>query len=133
MRHDRMWRSRPESGKSNRLPNYRSDAQNPTSRTGRHRVLEQAESQRRMIFKLSDGTEVEYHVPTPADAAATVTATFDDVTMFSSMIRLAVLNPDAILAHIGTLPDPVVQTTLLGTEIVLAALQAQARLWRSSK
>jgi hypothetical protein len=59
-----------------------------------------------MIFKLSDGTEVEYHVPTPADAAAAVTATSDDVTMFSSMIRLAVVNPNAILEHIGSLPDP---------------------------
>ena len=42
-------------------------------------------------------------------------------------------NPDAVLEHIGTLPDPMLQTTLLGTEIVLAALRAQARLWRSSK
>ena len=86
-----------------------------------------------MIFKLSDGTEVEYQVPTPADGAAAVTATSDDVTMLSSMIRLAVVNPNAILEHIGSLPDTVVQTTLLGTEIVLAALRAQARLWRSSK
>ena len=30
-----------------------------------------------MIFKLSDGTEVEYHIPTPADAAAAVSATSD--------------------------------------------------------
>jgi hypothetical protein len=80
-----------------------------------------------MIFKLLDGTDVEYHVPTPADAAAAVTAS-DDVTMFSSMIRLAVVNPDTVLEHIGTLPNPVVQTTLLGTEIVLAALRAQAKI-----
>jgi hypothetical protein len=92
------------------------------------RVL-QAETQRRMIFNLSDGTKVEYHVPTPADAAAAVTATSDDSAMFVSMIRLAVVNADGVLEQTRTLADPVAQTTLLGTEAVLAALRAQARLW----
>jgi hypothetical protein len=86
-----------------------------------------------MIFKLSDGTEVEYHNPTPADAAAAVCATSDDSAMFVSIIRLSVVNADGVLEHIRTLTDPVAQTTLLGTEIVLAALRAQARLWTSSK
>jgi hypothetical protein len=49
--------------------------------------------------------------------------------MFASMIRLAVVNPDGVLEHISTLPDAVAQTTLLGTEIVLATLKPHVTLW----
>ena len=78
----------------------------------------------RMTFTLSDGTEVEYHVLRSADAAAAVCSSSDDATMFVKMIRLAVVNPDTELQHIGALPDASGQTALLGTEIVLATLRA---------
>jgi hypothetical protein len=80
-----------------------------------------------VIFKLSDGTEVEYHVLTPADATVAVCLTSDDASMFVEIIRLAVANPDDVLQHIAGLPEPVAQTALLGTEIVAATLRAQRR------
>jgi hypothetical protein len=80
-----------------------------------------------VIFKLSDGTEVEYHVLTPADATVAVCLTSDDASMFVEIIRLAVPNSDDVLQHIAGLPEPVTQTALLGTEIVAATLRAQGR------
>jgi hypothetical protein len=81
-----------------------------------------------MIFKLSDGTEVEYHVLTPADATVAVCLTSDDVSMFVEIIRLAVANYDDVLQHIAGLPEPLAQTALLGTEIVAATLRAEGKL-----
>jgi hypothetical protein len=79
-----------------------------------------------MTFTLSDGTDVEYHILTPAVAAAAVSRTSDDASMFVEMIRLAVVNPVAVLERIATLPDSVEETALLGTEIIIATLQAEA-------
>jgi hypothetical protein len=81
-----------------------------------------------VIFKLSDGTEVEYHVLTPADATVAVCLTSDDASMFVEIIRLAVANPDDVLQRIAGLPEPVAQTALLGTEIVAATLRAQGKV-----
>jgi hypothetical protein len=81
-----------------------------------------------MVFKLSDGTEVEYYPLTPADTAAVVSQLPENATMFTSVIRLAVVNADEVLSRIRALPNPLGETALLGTEIVLAALRAQARL-----
>jgi hypothetical protein len=81
-----------------------------------------------MIFKLSDGTEVEYHVLTPADATVAVCLTSDDASMFVKIIRLAVANSDDVLQHIAGLPEPLAQTALLGTEIVVATLRTQGKL-----
>jgi hypothetical protein len=53
---------------------------------------------------------------------AAVTATPDDAKMFAEVIRLAVAKPENILERLAGLPDPVGQTALLGTEIMLAAL-----------
>jgi hypothetical protein len=79
-------------------------------------------------YALLDGTEVEYRVLTPADVAAAVYGTTDDIQMFVGVIRLAVAKPENVLERLAGLPDPVGQTSLLGTEIILASLREQARL-----
>lgn len=81
-----------------------------------------------MNYALLDGTEVEYRVLTPADVAAAVYGTTDDTQMFVEVIRLAVPKPENVLERLAGLPDPIGQTALLGTEIILASLRAQVRL-----
>jgi hypothetical protein len=76
-------------------------------------------------YTLLDGTDVEYRVLTPADIFATLTAAHDDARMFGNVIQVAVVNPEEVLGHLASLPDPVGQTALLGTEILLASLRAQ--------
>ena len=78
-----------------------------------------------MNHTLSDGTEIEYRVLPPADTAAAVSATRHDTRTFFNVIRLAVVNPENVLARLAVLPDPVGQATLLVTEILLASLRAQ--------
>ena len=80
-----------------------------------------------MNYALLDGTEVEYRVLAPADVAAAVYGMTDDIQMFVEVIRLAVAKPENVLERLAGLPDPVGQTALLGTEIILASLRAQAR------
>jgi hypothetical protein len=79
-------------------------------------------------YTLLDGTEVQYRVLTPADVAAAVYGTTDDTQMFVEVIRLAVAKPENVLERIAGLPDPIGQTALLGTEIILASLRARVRL-----
>jgi hypothetical protein len=81
-----------------------------------------------MNYALLDGTEVQYRILTPADVAAAVYGTTDDIQMFVEVIQLAVEKPVNVLERLAGLPDPVGQTSLLGTEIILAALREQARL-----
>lgn len=81
-----------------------------------------------MIFKLSDATEVEYLVLTPADATVAVCLTSDDASMFVEIIRLAVPHSDGVLQHIARLPEPLAQTALLGTEIIAATLRVQGKV-----
>lgn len=81
-----------------------------------------------MNYALLDGTEVEYRVLTPADVAAAVYGTTDDTQMFVEVIRLAVAKPENVLERLAGLPDPIGQTALLGTEIILASLRARVRL-----
>jgi hypothetical protein len=78
-----------------------------------------------MNHTLSDGTEIEYRVLPPADTAAAVRATRHDTRTFFNVIRLAVVNPESVLARLAVLPDPVGQATLLVAEILLASLRAQ--------
>ena len=80
-----------------------------------------------MNYALLDGTEVEYRVLTPADVAAAVHGTTDDAQMFVEVIRLAVAKPEKVLERLARLPDPIGQTALFGTEIILASLRARAR------
>jgi hypothetical protein len=80
-----------------------------------------------MIYTLSDGMEVKYHVLMPADATAAVAAIPDDARMFLAVTRRAVVEPEKVLRHIGGLPDSARETTLLGTDIMVASLQAHAR------
>jgi hypothetical protein len=79
-------------------------------------------------YALLDGTEVEYRVLAPADVAAAVYGTTDDTQMFVEVIRLAVAKPKNVLERLAGLPDPIGQTALLGTEIILASLRARVRL-----
>jgi hypothetical protein len=79
-------------------------------------------------YALLDGTQVDYRVLTPADVAAAVYGTTDDTQMFVEVIRLAVATPENVLERLAGLPDPIGQTALLGTEIILASLRARIRL-----
>jgi len=80
-----------------------------------------------VIHILSDGTEVDYRVLTPADAAAAANATRDDVTMYVEVIRIAVLKPKNVLEHLARLPDRAEQIAQLGMQIILASLRAHGR------
>ena len=80
-----------------------------------------------MIFESSDGTEVEFHVLTPADALAALTGSPDDNAMFVRMIRLAVEKSEDVLQRLAGLPDPIGETAFLGSEILLASLLAHER------
>ena len=78
-----------------------------------------------MTFTLSDGTEVEYRVLGPADAAAAANAARDNYTMYVEVIRIAVLTPRDVLEHLARLPDQAEQIAQLGMEIILASLRAR--------
>jgi hypothetical protein len=80
-----------------------------------------------VTYTLSDGTEVDYRVLTPADAAAAANATRDDVTMYVEVIRIAVLKPKNVLEHLASLPDQAEQIAQLGMQIILASLRAHVR------
>jgi hypothetical protein len=98
-----------------RRPPFRCDEEN-SQRKGRH-----------VIFESSDGTEVEFHVLTPADALAALTGSPDDNAMFVRMIRLAVEKSEDVLQRLAGLPDPIGETAFLGSEILLASLLAHER------
>ena len=85
-----------------------------------------------MTYTLLDGTDIEFHILTPAGAATVTSAISDEGTMFVEVIRLAVANPQKVLNHIADLADPVGQRALLGTEILVASMQVHARLTRLS-
>jgi hypothetical protein len=89
--------------------------------------VEATERRFRVNYSLLDGTEVEYRVLTPADVAAAVYGTTDDTQMFVEVIRLAVAKPENVLERLAGLPDPIGQTALLGTEIIVASLRARMR------
>jgi hypothetical protein len=80
-----------------------------------------------VTYILSDGTEVDYRVLTPSDAAAAANATRDDVTMYVAVIRIAVLKPKNILEHLAGLSDQAEQIARLGMQIILASLRAHVR------
>jgi len=80
-----------------------------------------------VTYTLSDGTQVDYRVLTPADAAAAANATRDDVTMYVEVIRIAVLKPKNVLEHLARLPDQAEQIAQLGMQIILASLRAHVR------
>jgi len=79
-----------------------------------------------MLYTLPDGTKVEYRILTVKDAVAVVNDTSDDSTMFREAIRRAVTKPNHTLERIARLPDAAEQMEFLATEILLAALLAQA-------
>jgi hypothetical protein len=76
-----------------------------------------------MLYKLPDGTEVEYRVLTLKDAVAVVNDTSDDPTMFREAIRRAVTKPNNTLERLARLPDAAEQMEFLAMEILLAALR----------
>jgi hypothetical protein len=80
-----------------------------------------------VIFHLSDGKKVEFHVLTPADTLAALREAPDDNTMFVRVIRLAVEKPEDVIQRLADLPDPIGETAFLGSEILLASLLVQER------
>ena len=85
-----------------------------------------------MLYKLPDGTEVEYRVLTLKDAVAVVNDTSDDPAMFREAIRRAVTKPNHTLERLARLPDAAEQIEFLAMEILLAALRAQASATRET-
>ena len=77
-----------------------------------------------MVYTLPDGTTVEYRVLTTTAIAGAVVANTDDTKMFAAVIRLAVATPENVLERLAGSPDPVGQTALLGTDIILRSLNA---------
>ena len=67
-----------------------------------------------MNYTLSDGTEVEYRVVTPADSATATPL---------GLIRRAIVDPEKVIKQIGTFVDPLSETVMLGMEIMAASLE----------